>query len=205
MSASTYIPAMGRHRLLFLYRPFTRLAGLRRVHGELLDRAGVRSGHRVLEIGCGPGDLLTALGRRVPEADLTGIDPDPAALRLARRTAARRRLAITYTEAFAGELPFPDGSFDRVLSSYMLHHLTPPQKSQAFLEVRRVLRPDGELHVVDAHAATPGSRSHPLLAANAPDLLLTAMRDAGFPAPAETGRAHRRGPLGTYAFYRAAY
>ena len=177
-----YIPAMGRHWMLFLYDPFARAAGLSQVHGELLERAGVRPGHRVLEVGCGPGDLLLQLGRRVPGADLTGIDPDPAALRKARRKAARRGLTVRFMLAYADELPLPDDSLDRVLSSYMLHHLDEQPQVAAMREIRRVLRPGGELHVVDADGTRrPGARrhQHPRLAGHTPERIQAVMRRGG--------------------------
>ncbi|WP_306214559.1 class I SAM-dependent methyltransferase [Actinoplanes sp. RD1] len=200
MTETTYIPAMGRHWMLFLYDPVTRLAGLPRVHDQLLDRAAVRPGHQVLEIGCGPGDLLLRLARRTPDAPATGIDPDPAALRRARRKAGRAGLTVRFEHAYAAGLPLPDGSVDRVLSSYMFHHLDAAGKVAALREVARVLRPGGELHLVDADGT---GRTSPLLAGNVPARVLAAMRDAGLSDPAETGRGRRAGPLGSYVFYQA--
>jgi ubiquinone/menaquinone biosynthesis C-methylase UbiE len=197
-----YLPAMGRHWMLFLYDPFTRLAGARRLHDELLDRAGVEAGHRVLEIGCGTGNLVLALGRRTPRADVLGTDPDPAALRKAGRKAARRGLPVRFERAFADELPVPDGSVDRVLSCFMLHHLASADKVRAMADVRRVLRPGGELHLVDADGIPHGRHPHPQLADNAPDRVVALMADAGLDA-AETGRGRSSGPLGSYVFYRA--
>ncbi|BCY11857.1 class I SAM-dependent methyltransferase [Actinoplanes sp. L3-i22] len=201
-----YIPAMGRHWMLFLYEPFTRIAGLHRVHGELLDRAGVQPGERVLEIGCGPGDLLLQLGRRVPRVELVGIDPDPAALRRARRKSRRRRVEVRFERAYADELPFPDASFDRVLSSYMLHHLDPEPQVAAMREVRRVLRPGGELHVVDADG-TPREGSnhhgHSRLAGHTPAHLVEVMTEAGLSGATGNGRGGGRRTLGHYVFLRA--
>ncbi|GIM91972.1 class I SAM-dependent methyltransferase [Paractinoplanes toevensis] len=201
MTERDYLPAMGRHSLLFLYDPCTRLAGVGRLHDELLDRAAVRPGHRVLEIGCGTGNLVLRLARRTPGAEVLGTDPDPAALRRGRRKAARRGLPVSFELAFADDLPVPDASVDRVLSSYMLHHLDGPDKPRAMEEIRRVLRPGGELHLVDAHST--GGRAHPRLADNAPDRIVGLMRDAGLDA-AENGRGHRRGALGHYVFYRGS-
>ncbi|GIE99703.1 class I SAM-dependent methyltransferase [Paractinoplanes rishiriensis] len=182
-----YLPAMGKHWMLFLYDPFTRLLGAGKVHGELLDRAAVQPGHRVLEIGCGTGNLLVALGKRGVAVDAVGIDPDPAALRRARRKTGN----VRFEQAFAGELPLPDASVDRVLSAFMLHHLDATEEARAMREVHRVLRPGGELHAVD-------------LAVNDPGKLLGLMRDAGLTGPAENGRGRRPGPLGSYVFYRAS-
>jgi ubiquinone/menaquinone biosynthesis C-methylase UbiE len=203
MTERQYLPAMGRPWMLFLYDPLTRLAGLRRVHDELLDRAAVRPGHRVLEIGCGTGNLVLALARRTPQADVVGTDPDPDAVRRAGRKAARRGLAVRFERAFADELPMADGSVDRVLSSYMLHHLESADKARAMAEIRRVLRPGGELHLVDIDAASDGHHSHPRFAENLPDRIVALMRDAGLEDAAETGRGHRSGPVGSYVFFRA--
>lgn len=202
-----YLPPMGRRWLLPLYDPLTRLAGMRRVHTGLVDRADLQPGHRILEIGCGTGNLLLAVARRRPSTQLIGIDPDPAALRRARRKADRAGLPIRLDRAFAGELPIPDGSVDRVLSSFMLHHLDDEEKPRAMREVRRVLRPGGQLHLVD-FAGTPhkrGLRGHllhrsPRLDGNLAELVLAGLREAGLTEVAENG--HGRSPFGGYTYYR---
>ncbi|MFI7540322.1 class I SAM-dependent methyltransferase [Actinoplanes sp. NPDC049599] len=202
-----YLPAMGRHWLLPLYDPFTRLAGVGRIYRQLLDRAHLTDGadsRRILEIGCGTGNLLTTLGRRRPELATVGIDPDPAALRKARRKAARRGLQIRYEQAFADELPVADASFDRVLSSFMLHHLEEDERLRTLREVRRVLRPGGELHVVDVDGTPSGHNrrhQHPRVAGSRPELVLAALREAGLAEVAENGRHQAR--FGGYVFYRA--
>ncbi|AVT34029.1 methyltransferase type 11 [Plantactinospora sp. BC1] len=201
-----YLPAMGKHWLLPLYDPFTRLAGVGRTHDQLLDRADIRPGQRVLEIGCGTGNLLRALGRRHPDVDALGIDPDPAALRRARRKAARAGFPIRYERAFADELPLPDDSFDRVLSAFMLHHLASGERARALQEVRRVLRPGGELHLVDIDGTPSGrvtrrAHRHPRLAESLPEWVLTALADAGLTDVAENGRGGTW--FGGVVFYRA--
>ena len=206
--APHYLPAMGRRWLLPLYDPFTQLIGARRVHGELLDRAEVRPGSRVLEIGCGTGNLLLLAKRRCPDADLTGLDPDPAALRRARRKADRAGLAVRLDRGYAADLPYPDASVDGVLSAFMLHHLDPVDLPRALAEVRRGLRPGGALHVVDVagghHAHGPLgwlARRNRRVAHSSPDRLPALLADAGLREGAETGRGAVR--LGQYAFYRA--
>ncbi len=203
-----YLPAMGRGWLLPLYDPLTRLAGMRRVHDGLIDRVDIRPGHRILEIGCGTGNLLLAVARRQPDAEVIGIDPDPAALRRARRKADRAGLPIRLERAFAGELPLPDGSVDRVLSSFMLHHLDDKEKPRAMREIRRVLRPGGQLHLVD-FAGVPARRRwiprlvhrDPHSAGNLADGVLVALREAGLTDAAENG--HGSNHFGGYIYYRA--
>ena len=185
MTEQAYLPAMGRQWLLPLYDPFTRLAGVHRVHRRLLDRADAQPGQRLLDIGCGTGNLLTLLMSRSPAVEATGIDPDPAALRRARAKAARAGLDVRYEQAYAGRLPLPDGHFDLVLSSLMLHHLDEEERGRALREVRRVLRPGGRLHLLDV-AGRHGHR-HPGLAAVEPDRVLAAMFDAGLTDVAEDG------------------
>jgi SAM-dependent methyltransferase len=203
-----YIPAMGKHWLLALYDPFTRLAGVGPIHEQLLDRADLRPGQRVLEIGCGTGNLLTALGRRRLDLEALGIDPDPAALRRAGRKAARRKLPIRYEQANACALPLPDAGFDRVLSALMLHHLDDAEKLGALREVRRVLRPGGQLHVVDVDGTPSGQAAgrrkihrHPLVAGSRPERVTAALTEAGLTGVVENGRSSTR--FGNVVFYRA--
>jgi ubiquinone/menaquinone biosynthesis C-methylase UbiE len=204
-----YLPAMGRRWMLPLYDPFSRLMGARRPRGELLDRAGLRPGARVLEIGCGTGTVLLAATRRCPGVEATGLDPDPAALRRARRKATRAGQALRLDQGFAADLPYPDGGFDRVLSSFMLHHLRPADLPTALAEVRRVLAPGGELHVVDVagahHAHGPLrwlSRRGPRVQHTPPDRVLALLGEAGFTGVAVTGQGHTR--VGDYVLLRAA-
>jgi ubiquinone/menaquinone biosynthesis C-methylase UbiE len=200
MSQQTYLPPMGLKWLLPLYDPFTRLAGVGRVHDQLLDRAGLERGQRVLEIGCGTGNVLTALGRRRLGIEAVGIDPDEGALRKARRKASRRQLPIKYELAYAGELPLPDESFDRVLSSLMLHHLGDEERERALREVRRVLRPGGQLHAADLSHNPRGGKSH--RHGSVPDQVLAALRESGLTDVAQDGRG--TGHFGGVVFYKAA-
>ena len=204
-AAGHYLPAMGRQWLLPLYDPFTRLMGAGRAHADLLAGADIRPGARVLEIGCGTGNLLLRVKRRCPDAEVTGLDPDPAALRLARRKADRAGLAVRLDRGFATDLPYPDASVDRVLSAFMLHHLDPADLPRALAQVRRVLRPGGSLHIVDIAGGHHGhgplrwlARRNRRLGHTPPQRLLA---EAGLKDAAPTGQRNTR--MGTVAFYRA--
>jgi ubiquinone/menaquinone biosynthesis C-methylase UbiE len=201
---------MGHRRLLPLYDTLTRLSGLSRVHSELVRRADLQAGQRVLEIGCGTGRLLRLVRRRYPGVDLAGLDPDPDALDRARRTLAGPGPLVRLDRGFADALPYPDGGTDRVLSSYMWHHLDPADRSRALREIRRVLRAGGSLHLVDMSGSGPvhgrlarrahhGGHAH---GHDRPQVLEAQLREAGFGEVTATERRSLR--LGRHTFYRAA-
>jgi SAM-dependent methyltransferase len=86
---------------------------------------------------------------RAPGANISGLDGDPKVLERARSKAVAAGAQIRFAEGLSDDLPYPDASFDRVLSSLFFHHLDRSGKERTLAEVRRVLRPGGELHVAD--------------------------------------------------------
>lgn len=144
-----YIPAAGHDRFLRFYDPLTKLLGAERVRARLLDAANVQPGERVLDLGCGTGALSLALKQRRPDAEVSGLDPDPKALALARRKSQAAGVEIAWREGYAGRAPFPAHGFDHVVSSLMIHHLRSDQKREAFRDVLRLLRPGGVFHLLD--------------------------------------------------------
>jgi ubiquinone/menaquinone biosynthesis C-methylase UbiE len=108
-----------------------------KVYDTLVAQAELDDGLRVLEIGCGTGNVTVRAKRAAPGADVIGTDPDPLALARAQRK-ARGLPGIRFERAYAQQLPFADGEFDRALSSMMLHHLYEDVKAGALAEVHRV-------------------------------------------------------------------
>jgi len=144
-----YIPAAGHDRLLRFYDPLTRLLGAERVRTRLLDAANIQPGEHVLDLGCGTGELSLLLKQRQPATQLVGLDPDAKAL---ARAEQKRRVAgceIEWRQGYAGCAPFPAHSFDQVVSSLVIHHLTSEQKREAFADILRLLRPGGAFHLLD--------------------------------------------------------
>ena len=145
-----YLPALRFRALTPLFDPVVRETTRELTFkGALVDDAALQPGHRVLDLGSGTGTLAIMVKQREPGAEVTGLDADPQILELARRKAAQLGLAIGFDEGLATELPYPDGSYDRVLSTLFFHHLTSEDKRECLAEIRRVLRPDGELHLAD--------------------------------------------------------
>lgn len=144
-----YIPAAGHDRFLRFYDPLTRLLGAERVRARLLDAANIQAGEQVLDLGCGTGALSLLLKRRQPAARVVGLDPDAKALALAEEKRREAGCEIEWLQGYAGRAPFPAHSFDHVVSSLMIHHLTSEQKREAFRDVLRLLRPGGRFHLLD--------------------------------------------------------
>ena len=146
-----YIPALDYDWLTPFYDRLVRLTmPERRFRTRLIGQARIADGMRVLDVGCGTGTLAIMMRTRFPNADLVGIDADEKILSIARRKAADAGVvAIVFEQALASELPFSDGSFDRIVSSLALHHLTSEEKRATLTECYRVLRPQGELHIAD--------------------------------------------------------
>jgi ubiquinone/menaquinone biosynthesis C-methylase UbiE len=106
----------------------------------------------ILEIGPGPGHLAERLLALVPDAHWTGLDIDPAMLGAARRRLARAGVGgqASLVEGDVAALPFEDGAFDLVVSSFSAHHW--PDAEAGFAELRRVLRPGRTALVYDLPA-----------------------------------------------------
>ena len=103
-----------------------------------------RAGLRILDAGCGRGEVLLACGQRGTE--LAGVDYSRDAIEISRETLAD----FPEADLRVGDvtsLPWPDASFDRVHFSDVIEHLDPPQTVPALRELRRVLRPGGYLLV----------------------------------------------------------
>jgi ubiquinone/menaquinone biosynthesis C-methylase UbiE len=182
-----FVPAMGQGRdwLLPIYDPLTSLLGLRRVRRTLLEQAALSSPCRVLDVGCGTGSLAVLIKRRHPSVDVVALDPDARALAKGLRKARRADVSIQFNRGFADALPYPDGSFDRVFSSVMFHHLAHDEKQRALREIRRVLKRGGRFHLVDFVASptngTPSRlHSHHRLTENAEHDVLAFLTQAGF-------------------------
>lgn len=211
MSASShhFVPALGAEWLTPLYDVVAGFVGERRFKRRLVEVAGITAGHDVLDIGCGTGTLALMVHEMRPGARVTGLDIDPRILAMAQRKIARAGADIAVLQGSATAPPFPPASFDRILTTLMLHHLKTPQKREMLAAVRGLLRPGGELHIADwgkPHNALMRVASLSFRMLDGSETTLPNLRGelpamvqaAGFADVAET--EHWMTPFGTLAF-----
>lgn len=120
------------------------------VRDEYVGLLAVRSGERVLDVGCGSGAVTRTLAQRVaPGGQAVGCDANSAMLKVARQLADEAGLgtSIEFTEGDCRSLPFPDASFDAVVAATTLSHV--PDVGRALVEMVRVTRPGGRVGVFD--------------------------------------------------------
>ena len=137
------------------------------VAGHLVRFAQVSAGEAVLDVGCGTGVVAITAARA--GARVTGLDLTPQLLEEARGNAriADLQQQVTWTEGDAEALPYPDASFDVVLSQF--GHMFAPRPEVAVAQMRRVLRPGGRVaiatwppeHVAGQFFALVGRNSPP--------------------------------------------
>ncbi len=206
--AHDYLPAAGRDALLPFYDLLTRVLGMPKVYGRLIDQAAISDGMSVLEIGCGTGNLTTRVHQAHPGATVVGVDPDPRALARAERK-IRGGKGIRFVRGYVQELPFGDDEFDRVLSSMMWHHLDAEVKVAAAQQIHRALRPGGSLHLVDIGgdmSESDGFLAKRFLrsehaAGNLGDAIPSLLRDVGLECTQVATHRHRG--VGRLTYYRA--
>jgi ubiquinone/menaquinone biosynthesis C-methylase UbiE len=116
-------------------------ATLQIVGEELCEALDLRSGHRVLDVAAGNGNVSLAAARRW--CDVVSTDYVPALLERGRERAAAERLEIEFLEADAEALPFPDGAFDAVVSTFGV--MFTPDQGRAAAEMVRVCKRGGKI------------------------------------------------------------
>jgi ubiquinone/menaquinone biosynthesis C-methylase UbiE len=115
----------------------------------LIAYASLAADQHVLDLGAGTGTLAIMIKQAQPDVRVTGLDGDPDILSIAREKASRADVNITFDHGNAAALPYPDASFDRVLSSLVFSLLSSDVKRDAVHESYRVLRGGGALLIAD--------------------------------------------------------
>ena len=150
METVKYIPALRFNWLTRIYDPIVRLTTRETAFKTaLVTQIKVGPGDRVLDLACGTGTLAVMVKNAHPKISVVGIDGDERILVLAKDKADKAKVEIEFDRGMSFQLPYPDKSFDRVVSSLFFHHLTRDNKFRTLREVKRILKPNGELHIAD--------------------------------------------------------
>jgi ubiquinone/menaquinone biosynthesis C-methylase UbiE len=159
---------------------FITIGQARRLRRCIVDLVQIKPGESILDVGCGTGDVALALERRLNgNGRIVGIDASPEMIERAQHKARRLKSPVDFRVSAAESLPFASGSFDHVVSSLVLHHLPGDLKRRVFLSIADVLKPGGQLTIVDfinptgqilRHTSTPTDDVS----------ILDLLRDAGF-------------------------
>jgi len=116
----------------------------------IVEMAKIKSGDKVLDVGCGTGDLtLTAMNYAGVSGSAHGIDASPEGIDLARIKAKRIGSETIFEVGLIEKIPYPDATFDVVISRLVIHHLPDDLKRQGIAEIFRVLKPGGLVFLAD--------------------------------------------------------
>ncbi len=145
-----YIPALKYDWLTKVYDPVLQFTmPERKFKSALIRQMEIIPNDRILDFGCGSLTLSIMAAQRHPYAQFFGVDIDAKIIAIAKDKLSKLNLSIDVKQYDGSKLPYPDNSFNYVMSSLVFHHLTLRQKYLALEEIRRVLKPSGEFHIAD--------------------------------------------------------
>lgn len=150
MSATNYIPAL---RYNWLTRFYDSLLAIsfpeKKMKGSLIDQLELKGKEAILDFGIGTATLSIMIKQRYPNVKIAGVDVDKEILGIAKKKISGLNLEIELQEYDGSKLPFPDASWDKILSSLVFHHIPTENKKVLLKEIHRCLKPSAELHIAD--------------------------------------------------------
>lgn len=209
-----YLRALRFRWLTRFYDPLLRVVfDEDRLKRQLLAQAAIEPGHHVLDLGCGTGTLMLLIKEACLSAEVAGLDLDPEVLDAALRKAHAAGVEVELRLGTALQPPFPPHTFDRIVSSLVFHHMAPDAKRVALARCHEILKPGGELHILDWGKPQSALMRAAFLSVQLLDgfrntadhvhgRLPMLMEEAGFTAVRSV--RHEATLTGTLAFYAAA-
>lgn len=203
-----FIPGLKFRILTPVYDIFLRVVMKEtRIKTRLVTLVNPGDHERILDFGCGTGTLTMMIKKAEPGCAVFGIDIDPQMLAIAGKKARRDGVNVHFIRYDGAILPFAEGSFDKVVTSLVIHHLSPAEKTRLFRELYRVLKNGGELHVLDfgiqrslyTKIVTSFLKVLEPIEENLRGTILEYLQQAGFTHAGETG--YENTLVGTVVFY----
>lgn len=116
----------------------------------IVEMAHINPGHRVLDVGCGTGDLTLTAQRYVgASVSAYGIDASREGIEIARKKAAHGKSGTVFEVGLIERIPYEEATFDVVISRLVIHHLPDDLKRSGLAEMFRVLKPGGLVFIAD--------------------------------------------------------
>lgn len=150
MSATPdYTPAAGRFLPIRAYDRLLALLTREAIwRAEMLHALAAQPGERILDVGCGTGSLAILIKQLQPEAKVVGLDPDPEARKIAKTKAETAGVDVEWLSGYARDAA-NFGSFDKVVSSLVLHQVSLKEKRLGLEAMFQAASPSGLLLITD--------------------------------------------------------
>lgn len=155
MSATNNTPAL---RFNWLTRFYDTLLAIsfpeKKMKNALIDQIGLNGSESILDFGIGTATLSIMIKLRYPYVKISGVDADKEILEIAKKKIIALKLDIDPVHYDGSRIPFPDATWDRIVSSLVFHHIPTDNKKIVLKEIYRCLKPGAELHIADFGKAT---------------------------------------------------
>jgi ubiquinone/menaquinone biosynthesis C-methylase UbiE len=117
---------------------------------KTIELAQIEPGESVLEVGCGTGSLTLAAKQKIGKTGkAVGIDVIPGMVEYSQKKAEQAQEEISFQLGSINQIPFGDNTFDVVMGSFMIFHMSDKTRKEGIKEIWRVLKPQGRLLFVD--------------------------------------------------------
>lgn len=145
-----YVPGIRFHFLTPFYDRLIKITMPEKLFKKaLIEQVNIGDSQIVLDFGCGTGTLAIMAKTKNPKATVLGLDIDNKMVEKAKKKIADQKVDIKIDKYDGNILPYADNSFDKIITSLVIHHLTSSQKEHVFREFRRILKIGGEVHIAD--------------------------------------------------------
>ncbi|WP_298117435.1 class I SAM-dependent methyltransferase [Flavobacterium sp.] len=213
MEKEKYIPALG-YDFLSKYYDFAIKITMpeKKFRNKLIDFVNPIANEKILEFGFGTGQNIIIAKQRESNCRIEGVDIDPKIKSIATFKLNKLEMNVPLHLYDGNKLPFEDNSFDKIFSSLVFHQLDSITKLKCLIELKRVLKPNGELIIGDwGKAKTRWMRfsfyvvqlldGFKSTTDNVNGLIIKYIADAGFENAREVDFINTT--IGTYSYYRA--